>query len=141
MATFITTEDYDASIHKEILDSVTRNDPQIIEICEDRAIAEMKGYLSGRYDSNAIFSASGEDRNQLVLMMALDIAIYHLFCIHNPRNISEIRKERYKRAVEWCKQVQRGDVIPDGLPLLETEARNTSSEIQIRSNPKRHNHF
>ena len=141
MAAFINLEDYDASIHKEILDAITRSDAQIVEICEDRAISEMKGYLSGRFDCERIFSASGESRHQLVLMMAIDIAIYHLFCIHNPRNISEVRVERYKRAVEWCKQVRSGEVNPPDLPLLEQEVRSASAETQVRSNPKRHNHF
>ena len=51
MQNFISLEDYDASIHREILDSLLRQgtsdyDPQIIEICEDRAISEMKSYLN-----------------------------------------------------------------------------------------------
>ncbi|MBR5834704.1 MAG: DUF1320 family protein [Bacteroidales bacterium] len=141
MAAFINPEDYDASIHKEILDAVTRNDAQIIEICEDRAISEMKGYMSAKFDCEKIFSATGEARHQLVLMMAIDIAIYHLFCIHNPRNISEIRVERYKRAIEWCKQVRSGEVNPQDLPLLEQEVREASAGIQVRSNPKRNNFF
>ena len=48
MSKFITPQDYDASIHREILDALTRNDDAIIEICEDRAIAEMRGYLNAR---------------------------------------------------------------------------------------------
>ena len=67
MAAFINPEDYDASIHQEILDSLIRSDKQIIEICEDRAITEMRGYLSARYACNKVFSAEGEDRNQLVV--------------------------------------------------------------------------
>ena len=59
MAKFITPEDYDASIHQEILDAVIRSDRQIVEICEDRAIAEMRGYLAARYDCDT--SAAGGD--------------------------------------------------------------------------------
>ena len=47
MSKFIELSDYDASIHRDILDALTRNDDAIVEICEDRAIAEMRGYLSG----------------------------------------------------------------------------------------------
>ena len=75
MSKFITPQDYDASIHREILDALTRNDDAIIEICEDRAIAEMRGYLNARYDADAIFNAEGAARNELVLMMAVDIAV------------------------------------------------------------------
>ena len=54
MAQFIIPEDYDASIHQEILDALIRSDRQIVEICEDRAIAEMRGYLAARYDLSLI---------------------------------------------------------------------------------------
>ena len=42
MSQFITLEDYDASIHREILDALLRHDSDvsdsaIVEICEDRA--------------------------------------------------------------------------------------------------------
>ena len=135
MAQFIIPEDYDASIHQEILDALIRSDRQIIEICEDRAIAEM------RYDCDRVFSAEGDERNQLVLMMALDIAIYHIFSIHNPRNMSQIRVDRYERAVEWLKGVRKGDISVDGLPEIEQEAKEAASQFQIRSNPKRNNRF
>ncbi len=141
MAKFITPEDYDASIHQEILDAVIRSDRQIVEICEDRAIAQMRGYLASRYDCDRVFSAEGKERNQLVLMMALDIAIYHIFSIHNPRNMSQIRVDRYERAIEWLKGVRSGDITVDGLPEAEQEAKDTASQFQMRSNPKRVNHF
>ncbi len=74
-------------------------------------------------------------------MMALDIAIYHIFSIHNPRNMSQIRVDRYERAVEWLKGVRKGDISVDGLPEIEQEAKEAASQFQIRSNPKRNNRF
>lgn len=100
MSQFIELTDYDASIHREILDALTREDESIVEICEDRTLAEMRGYLSRRYDCDRLFAATGRERNQLVLMMAVDITVYHIFCIHNPRNMSSVRKDRYDRAKE-----------------------------------------
>lgn len=141
MSTFINLSDYDASIHREILDALVREDASLIEICEDRAITEMRSYLSGRYDCDAIFSAEGDARNQLVLMMAIDIAIYHIFCIHNPQKLSKVRQDRYDRAVEWIKQVNSGDVTIDGAPLLPEEDQIAHDSTRIISNPKRHNHM
>ena len=142
MANFIQLEDYDATIHREILDSLTRNDSatqdrQIIEICEDRAIAEMKGYLNKNYDVEAIFSATGPDRNQLILMMAIDIAVYHIFCQHNPYKMSEIRKTRYDRAIEWLKGVMRGDITIADAPRLPAEEAASNSPWQIVSDKVR----
>ena len=107
MSKFVELTDYDASIHRDILDALVREDETVIEVCEDRAIAEMRCYLGKRYDCNKIFAATGENRNQLVLMMVIDMAVYHIFCIHNPQKLSQVRKDRYERAVEWMKAVTR----------------------------------
>lgn len=141
MSKFINPEDYDASIHREILGSTTRDDESIVEICEDRAIAEMRGYLSARYDVDAIFSAEGDARNQLVPMMAIDIAVYHIFSIHNPQKMSQIRKDRYERAVEWLKQVAAFKITIDGAPKLPEEEQKQNSPWLMSSNPKRTNHL
>lgn len=141
MSNFINIEDYDASIHRDILDALTREDSSLVEICEDRAIAEMRCYLGGRYDCDALFSADGGARHQLVLMMALDIAIYHIFSIHNPVKLSQLRKDRYERAVEWMKAVARGDISIAGAPLASEEVQVSHQPFRIVSNPKRQNHF
>ena len=138
MANFITTQDYDASIHKEILDSLLRADapsydPQIVEICEDRAIAEMRSYMNKTYDCDAIFSAVGSDRHQLVLMFAIDIAIYHIYCQHNPYKISPIRQQRYDRAIEWLRGLQNGDITIDSAPRLPEDEQRDNSRWQIQA--------
>ena len=141
MSKFIELTDYDASIHREILDALTREDNAVVEICEDRAVEEMRCYLSKRYDCDRIFTRTGDERSQLVLMMAIDIAVYHIFSIHNPRNLSPLRKERYERAVEWLKAVAAEEISVDGLPLLPEETRAAKSNLLIHSNRQRVNHW
>lgn len=141
MSKFINPEDYDTSIHSEILDALIRKDYAIVEICEERAIAEMRSYLSGRYDCDTLFNAEGTDRHPLVLMMTIDITVYHLFCIHNPQKMSQIRTDRYDRAVEWLKQVSKQAISIDGAPLLPDSERKENAPWQMRSNPKRTNHL
>ena len=139
---FINIEDYDATIHREILDSLLRKesasyDPQIIEICEDRAVAEMRSYMNKTYDCNTIFSATGDDRHALILMFAIDITVYHIFCQHNPYKIAKIRQDRYDRAVEWLKGVMKGDITIDGAPLLPEEDLSDNSPWQIQADDVR----
>lgn len=124
MSSFLTIKDYDASIHREILDAVTREDKALVKICEGRAIKDMRNYLHKHYDCDAIFSARGKDRDDTVVMFCVDITVYHLFCMHNPRNLSEMRTERYKRAVEWIKAVGRGNLAVEGLPEREDKEEN-----------------
>lgn len=141
MSRFIQPSDYDASVHREILDSLTRNDNAIIEICEDRAISEMRGYLSKRYDCNEIFKQIDENRNQLIVMMTIDLIVYHIFCIHNPQKLSQMRKDRYDRAMEWLRNVAKGNIDIDGAPLLPEDKAVYKSPYILRGNKKRVNHF
>ena len=143
MSQFIQLSDYDATIFRDILDTLVREDETLVEICEDRAIEEMRCYLSRRYDCNAIFNASGNARNQLILMMAIDIAVYHIFCIHNPQKLSDVRRERYERAVEWLKAVADEKISVSGAPSPQPERQaglsqggaNPKSGRQVRAQP------
>ena len=139
MSRFIDIKNYDASVHREILDALVRDDETLVEICEDRAISEMRSYLNKRYDCNMIFSETGEKRNQLILMMVIDIAVYHIFCIHNPMKLSQVRKDRYERAVEWMRAVAEEKISIDGAPLLPEEERAAKASLMFRSNRKRIN--
>ena len=101
----------------------------------------MRCYLSKRYDCDKLFSATGDERNQLVLMMVIDIAVYHIFCIHNPQKLSPMRKDRYERAVEWMKAVADEDISIEGAPLLPEEERAKNANFRIESNRKRTHHW
>lgn len=141
MSSFITKSDYDSTLHAEILDALVRNDEAVIEQCENDAIAEMKGYLGGKYDVDAIFAKEGTQRNSLILMYAKDIAVYHMFCVHNPYKISKIRQDRYDRAIEWLKQVASGNIlIVDADKLPDEEAKNRSN-FSILSNRLKETHY
>lgn len=141
MSDFIELSDYDSSIHAEILDALTRSDSTIVEQCENDAIAEMKGYLSAKYDVEKIFSATGTDRNTLILMYAKDIAIYHVFCVHNPYKISKIRQDRYDRAMEWLKNVASGQILIADAPELDTDTQKKRATFSIISNRMNDPHF
>lgn len=145
MDNFIQLSDYDATIHRDILDALLRHDTTedaaIIEICEDRAVAQMRSYLSQTYDCDVIFSARAEARHPLILMMCIDIAVYHLFCLHNPYKMSQVRKDRYDRAVEWLQAVADHRITIDGAPLLPSEDLQKNSPWQIASDPYFETHF
>jgi len=144
MNNFIIPEDYDASIRRDILDSLlrgdstTQQDKAVIEVCEDRAVSEMRSYLSKTYDCDAIFSASGDNRHPLILMMAIDICVYHIFCLHNPYKMSQMRKDRYDRAIDWLKAVASGKITIDGAPRLPEDQQKGNSPWQIISDDYRH---
>ena len=136
MNNFIELTDYDASIHREILDALLRQDATesaVIEVCENRALAVIRSLIGTRYDCDKIFAETGDNRNQLVLRVALDIAIYEIFCQHNPYKMSDIRKERYDDALEWLREVRDYKANIDGAPLLPEDTLSDNSPWQIES--------
>ena len=68
---------------------------------------------------------AGDNRNQQIVLFLLDITLYHLHSRINPRNIPDLRKERYNGndpmdrggAIGWLKSVAHGNVNAD-LPTI-----------------------
>lgn len=136
---FIEKSDLTRNIHLEYLDEITRGDDLIVNASIDAAIIEIKGYLIARYDVTSIFSQTGTNRNALLVEFASDIAIYNLVDIDRPGINMEDRRARYKRAIDWLKQVNSGD-INTNLPLLP-DNEVPVNRIAFGSNKKRNNHY
>lgn len=133
---FIDKEDYKVVIGDAAFKVISQADPDTVANAEFEAVEEMSGYLRPVYDTEAIFSAAGNDRNRLVVMYTADIALYHLSAALPQKMGSEIRKERYDRAIKWLEGVQAGRIVPD-LPLAEdTDGNGTAIGISFHSVPK-----
>lgn len=135
---FILQTDFDEAIKDNILDDIVESDTTLI----DKAIAEsinyMKGYLNNRYDVVAIFAATGTNRDETILTHGINIALYRLHRLINPRKIPAFRKEAYDDAKEWFKDVNEGIINPPNLPKPITGEKDY---ILYASNPKRTNHI
>jgi hypothetical protein len=77
------------------------------------------------YPDNTTKWQQGDNRNQQIVMYLLDITLYHLHSRINPRNVPDLRKERYDGnsptqsggAIAFLKRVASGDVTAD-LPQI-----------------------
>jgi phage gp36-like protein len=141
---FAQIEDYNSTIHAEIINAMVRENTDTISDAEAMAIGEISGYLNGRYDVEQIFSATGDDRNAFILMVVKDITVYHLSCMHNPQKFSQIRQNRYDQAIDKLERVQNGKFSPVGLPVKTFETSDTDTPeggYLLSSNPKRNNHY
>ena len=145
MNNFIQLSDYDATIHREILDSLLRGDATegtaVIEVCENRAVATVRSLIGARYDCDSIFSATGGERNVLVLKVCLDIAVYEIFCQHDPYKMSQVRRDRYDDAMQWLRDVRDFNANIEGAPLLDEGRRKDNSRWLIDSHPQRDTYF
>lgn len=116
---FLTENDYIVA-SADALTIFSQSTPEKREKAEKMAIEEIAGYLRSRYDTGLIFSAVGDNRNDVIVMHACDITLYHLTSWLPGKMGREIRKERYERAVKWLEEVQAGKVTPD-LPTCTGE--------------------
>lgn len=117
---FVTDQDYKVVIGEQALKVVSQISAENRANAETEAVEEIAGYLRPKYDTGAVFSASGKQRNKLVVMYTCDIAIYHMTASTPQKMGMEIRKERYERAIKWLEGVQAGKIVPD-LPLAMDE--------------------
>ncbi len=125
---FITEEDYRVVIGDSAMKVLSQASESTKKAAEKTAITEIESYLRPKYDCSTIFSAQGEQRNQLIVMYACDIALFHMVASQPARMGYEVRKERYDMAISWLGKVQSGDVVPD-LPLSTGETGTSSSPI------------
>jgi len=109
---FLASEDF-IMIGDAALKIVQQADPAKLEVAINTAVEELSGYLRSRYDTTLIFAATGDNRNEVVVMYACDIALYHLTSSRDGRQGMEIRKERYDRAIKWLEDVQKGNIMPN----------------------------
>ena len=68
-------------------------------------------------------------------MYTADIVLYHLTASQPQKMGSEIRKERYERAVKWLEGVQAGRIVPD-LPLAKSDDDSSGFGTSYHSFPK-----
>ena len=122
-------------IYEHVMDDISENDDSKVLQCIEAAIGEMKSYLSSRYNVAAIFSATGDNRDPLVLENTKVIAMWNLIRLSNSELIYDQWRERYDRVVKFMQQVSEGSITPD-LPIVTDEQGNPVIKSRFGSNPK-----
>lgn len=133
----LTESDYKVVIGENGYKAISQVSQGNVHTAEREAQEEMAGYLRPKYDVKAIFAAEGDQRNSTIVMYLCDMTLYHLSASLPQKMGSEIRKERYDRAIKWLKDVQAGIVVPD-LPLPVDENGDTIAvgTVIFKSNKK-----
>lgn len=135
---YIVKEDYTSHIRENRLDQVTNYTDNNLTDAQARAMGFVKSHISGRFDTAAIFAATGSDRDPVILGFTIDIALYYLWRAVAPRKIPTHVKEAYDEAVLWLEGVKEGTIIPEGLPANTNDSATT---VRWGSNPKRESHI
>lgn len=136
---FVTEEDY-ITIDPDALKVIQMSDASRRVRAERTAQEEISGYLRGRYDVEAVFNATGDERNAKIVGYYCDIALFELVSSLPGRQGLEIREKRYKLAIEWLDKVQNGKVIPL-IPTLSNESGETDMNNPVRYGSGQKNNY
>lgn len=132
---FLRADDYSVQVRdeiKRILDPTTGSAKLLV--AEGMAISQIKNHLSNRYDIGKIFEPAETrttPRDEYIVMITIDLALYHLWSKEGPNNIPKTRELRYQDAIEWLTAVQNGK--PCNLPLIENEDGTITGDVRIWS--------
>lgn len=134
---FLAKSDLSLSILTDELDEITRGTDAIVTEAIDSATGEAKTYLFDSYDTDAIFSATGSNRNAMVVQVVRDIAIYRIVASCQAGINMDDRQERYDAAIAWLRMVKKQETFPD----LPVRAVTKQTIVRSGSKPKRGNYF
>lgn len=126
---FLQKKDLRSTIYQYQLDQITEDDDSIVMMGIEAAIIEVKSCLTpsnkkewndGRvkYDVEAIFSATGSNRNPLILELTKTVAEWWIIKLCNADVLFEQVKERYEKAVDYLNKVAKGERTITSLPTL-----------------------
>ena len=136
---FLTPTDFDPQARPEIL-AIMQSSPTALDTIELEAMEEITQYIAARYDAPAIFAAIAPNRSALIVMYCVDIILYHISAATTPRQVPQVRKDRYDNAIDALKYIARGLSNPP-LPLLTDAQNNVVSPGRFGSVEKDQNRY
>ena len=132
---FLTAEEVTNNMYGHVINNITQNDSQIVEQAIGAAVEEMSSYLSVRYNVNAIFLATGANRNPLILENTKVITVWNILKLAASETLYETWKERYDRVIGYLTKVAQGEITPS-LPLKTNADGSVVIKSKFGSNPK-----
>ena len=154
---FLEVEEMNSVAYEYQLSEITENDSEIVELAINSAIEEVKSYLNPtdqkkwrdgrpRYDVAAIFSATGSDRNPMILTLCKGIALYQVCALANVDIIQERVTNRYDRAIDYLEKVagigkyKDSAPIAPNFPVLPQGDENTAIRAYRMGSREKFNH-
>jgi phage gp36-like protein len=137
---FLTAADYTGQVQNTILQEVIQTDDTLRTSTELKVQAQVTSYLATRYDVPEIFNKLGEERNAQVVMLMVDMVLYHLHSRISPGQVPQVRNDRYADAIEWLKMVAAGQLMPD-LPEPAGDDEGTKAGVMYGSREARDPYF
>lgn len=132
---FITSADLENALYPHIIDEIKESNTAAEPAALSAAEQTVESYLAQRYDTETIFSQTGDSRNAMIVEICLTIAVWNFIKLCNAETLYDIWRDRYEDAIRFLEKTASGELAPK-LPPLRDEQGNTVNKIQITSNPK-----
>lgn len=129
--------DFESHLYPELIEAIERQEEETpkLNTAIKAAIIQVKGYLS-RFDTVTLFGATGEDRDEWLLLLLKDVAIWNFIIIANPNIDITFHELRWKQAIKELEKIQSAKVVPEGWPPASSP-ETSSTFFHVISNPKR----
>ncbi len=132
---FLTPAELSTHLHDYQVEQISAGDTSIALSAISTAQAQVRSYLATRYDCDAIFAATGTNRDALVLHLVKSLAAYHLVRLANPDAIYERYRDDYRDAIDTLTRLSDGTSVAD-LPRIQTSSGQPAGTLQLQSTPK-----
>lgn len=130
--------------YPETLQVLQRSKDNALQALDD-AISEVKAYIFRLYDIDSELKKTPSDTSRCPFLIKLirDIAIYNIYLISSPSQMSESKRLKYEDAIRFLERVQAQKAfIPDLTPLSDDEKDfGGSYSIHYGSNRRRDNQY
>ncbi|MDA3866175.1 MAG: DUF1320 family protein [Salinivirgaceae bacterium] len=133
---FLSEADLGQSIYSEIMQAISREDPNFIERNIALAIKQIDSKLSIKYDTTMLWAQTLTERNELILGIAIDFALYHCHAVLE--DVPVIRRERYEYARKDLNDIMKGEIMITGVPLINQAEETADNEITSGTNSRRY---
>lgn len=136
MSNYIDRADYISKIRDKRLDQLIDNTPAILDNEEETAIQVIKDALHSKYDTNAIFSKTGINRDKQVVRWACNLVLYYVYARLPDKLIPERIENDYVETIEYLKALESGKRSTQ-LPRIEDSEGKPPTNNRWGSRPPR----
>lgn len=117
---YIEKTDFEQIIRLDVLDNLTGGDDTKLDEEESYAMANVESHFGERFDLEAEYLFTGDDRNKMLVRTILHLMLYTLYGIRSTKDIPEHIEDKHGRALQYLKDVRDGK-LSTNLTLKDAE--------------------
>ena len=131
---FLNDDDLKTGMFNSILQDSINDFAAAGENIEKNNIALIKSKIATRYDTDAIFAATGSNRNRNIVKVLTILVLYDLIRRNAARKVPDDFREDWNWAMKWLNDVRDGKESPQDLPVIDTTTGTSLSTVLYGNN-------